>query len=219
MLKQKTQKVRPDLPPVPKHMRKLPVNEAGYPVPWFVSWIDGKPEFRCVTAERIKEALSRKVCWICGNLLTADLAFVLGPMCAINRTNSEPPNHVSCAIFAATACPFLTRPQTERRDEGLPAETSDPPGIALARNPGACAVWITRTFSLFDAGNGTLFKLGDPQRILWFAEGRQATRAEVLESIRTGLPLLQRVADEQGLDARRELARAHHDMLDLLPTE
>ena len=35
------------LPPMPSRIAALPVDERGYPVPWFVAWIDGKPEFRC----------------------------------------------------------------------------------------------------------------------------------------------------------------------------
>jgi hypothetical protein len=40
-------RLRPELTELPLRMRGLPLDERGYPVPWFVAWIDGKPEFRC----------------------------------------------------------------------------------------------------------------------------------------------------------------------------
>lgn len=30
------------LPPIPDAIAKLPRDERGYPVPWFVPWIDGR---------------------------------------------------------------------------------------------------------------------------------------------------------------------------------
>jgi hypothetical protein len=33
---------------MPARFARLPADERGYPVPKFVEWIDGKPDFRCV---------------------------------------------------------------------------------------------------------------------------------------------------------------------------
>lgn len=181
--------LRDGLPPVPERMARLPIDR-GYPVPWFVDWIDGKPDFRIVDGRKLTRAIKGRVCWLCGEPIGRFGAFVIGPMCAVNRVTSEPPCHRECAIFGATACPFLTRPHAERREANLPAGYTEPAGVGLKRNPGACVVWITRSWKWFNAGNGVLCEVGDPTEVLWFAEGRAATREEIETSIQTGLPLL-----------------------------
>ena len=210
-------RLRPDLPPLPARMRKLPVSEAGYPVPWFVTWIKSAPEFRVITAEKIVIAHRRRLCWICGSPLSAVGAFVLGPMCAVNRVNSEPPNHPDCARFAAQACPFLTTPARKRREEGLPEGHGDLPGFVIKRNPGACAVWATKSWHTFDVDDGSLFKVGDPLFVEWYAEGRPATYDEVKASIDSGLPILQQAAAIDGRGALGELRELYERALTLLP--
>lgn len=182
--------LRPGLPPLPDRMRRLRLDARGYPVPWFVAWIDGVPDFRVIDTGKIPGAINGKVCWLCGEPMGRFGAFVIGPMCALNRTTSEPPCHRDCAIFAATACPFLTRPNAERRAANLPEGYIEPAGIGLKRNPGVSLVWITRSWFWFREGDGVLCEVGDPVETLWYAEGRAATRDEIEKSIETGLPLL-----------------------------
>lgn len=202
----------------------------GYPVPWFVAWLDeneeavppgrGFPDFRVLHPRAIVTAVERKLCWICGNpfALGASQAFVIGPMCAVNRTSAEPPSHVDCADWAARACPFLVRPKMVRREAGMPAEAEAPAGLGLARNPGVAMVWITLGgWKLWrPPTGGLLFHIGEPAGIRWYAEGRKATRTEILESIETGLPALRAVAalEEGGLE---HLDRQVNVALELLP--
>jgi hypothetical protein len=93
---------------IPERMRRLPIDERGWLVPWFVAWVDGKPDHRAMDGAKLRDAIKRRLCWNCGQPLGARGAFVLGPMCAVNRTNAEPPNHYECARFAAIACPHLS---------------------------------------------------------------------------------------------------------------
>ena len=72
----------PDAPP---QIAALPLDARGYPVPAFVPWIDGKPEFRAVYPEAAGQAHRGGFCWICGRPLPGLKAFVIGPMCAVNR--------------------------------------------------------------------------------------------------------------------------------------
>lgn len=193
--------------PLPSRMQGLPLSKRGYPVPWFVQWIDGEPEFRVMDHRKLLRAYHESRCWICGGKLGAMRAYVAGPMCGVNRTSGEPPSHRDCAIYGATACPFLTRPHMRRREAGLPEEAVEPAGTAIKRNPGVAMVWVTKgTKTKPDGRGGTLFDIGDPEEVLWFAEGKPATRAEVEESIRTGLPILQEMATEGGPKAERALA-------------
>ena len=206
----------PDAPP---QIARLPVEARGYPVPYFVEWIDGVPDFRVVDPRRMEHAHRNRLCWVCGQKLAGVLAFVLGPMCAITRTNPEPPSHPACARFSATSCPFLSRPLAKRNKVGLDGLQVDAPaGIGLARNPGCCGVWLTRSYrTVREPGGGTLFKVGPPLSVEWYAEGRPAYHGEVAESIRTGLPILQRFANEDGPDAEALLEKMVERAMKLLP--
>ncbi|HEU0299373.1 MAG TPA: hypothetical protein VFR37_07965, partial [Longimicrobium sp.] len=96
---------------------------------------------------------------------------------------------------------------------GMPAEACNPAGEMIDRNPGVALVWITRGYTLVsDGSGGTLFEVGPPLRVTAFAEGRHASRDEVRESVRTGLPIITAAAAAQGTEAlaalRAELERA-----------
>lgn len=197
---------------MPDRIKRLSVSPKGFPVPWFVAWVEGVPDFRVIGPGKIGDAWNRKRCWVCGDPLGVNLAMTLGPMCAINRTISEPPAHRECAVYSCEACPFLSNPRTRRNERGLPDEAQDAAGIGIKRNPGAVAVWITKTVKPFRVDNGVLFTFGEPSEVLWFAEGRAATRAEVDASISSGLPLLFEMAEKQSEEAvsalRHQIARA-----------
>jgi hypothetical protein len=204
---------------VPKRVARLPRDKHGRPVPWFVAWIDGQPDFRVIAPGRIVDALRFGKCWVCGTILGGWKAFAIGPMCAINRVSAEPPAHRDCAIYSARHCPFLTVPRMRRRETGLPGDVQDPAGTMIRRNPGVAAVWVTRSFEAFQASGGLLISVGEPEEVLWFAEGRQATRAEVIASIDSGLPLLRAEAEADGPAAVSELEEMHRHSLTLLPAE
>lgn len=189
---------------LPSRMTRLPVNDRGFPVPFFAEWIDGVPDFRVVSGEKMARAVRNSLCWVCGERLGVFKAFVIGPMCGINRTISDPPSHRECAVFSAQNCPFLSRPMAKRRTDDLPENATSAAGFGIKRNPGATGVWITKSFRVFRphiGATGILFKIGDPTEVLWFANGREATREEVDESVRTGLPHLSELAIKEGPEA------------------
>jgi hypothetical protein len=192
-----------DLPP---NLADLPVEARGYPVPYFVSKVKGEWEFRAVDPRKIEHADKHRLCWICGKRLVGTRkAFVIGPMCAVNRVSAEPPSHLTCARFAVVACPFLTRPMAKRRPmEGSTHKT--PAGMMIERNPGVTLIWCCRDYRTQREPGGVLFRLGTPSRLEWYAEGREATGAEVAASIASGLPILQRQAQLDGPEALEALA-------------
>src|SRR5688572_1901527 len=191
-------------PAPPPRVARLPRDAHGRPVPWFVAVIEGVPDFRIVAAGKVAEAVRFGRCFICGDDLGRWLTFAVGPMCTINRTAPEPPAHKDCALFAVQACPFLVRPGMRRREAGLPAGLAvdtHAPGVTVAHNPGVTALWTTRQQQPFaDDKGGLLFRMGDPHEVLWYAEGRAATRAEVLESLEAERDTLHGLsaAEEQG---------------------
>lgn len=202
-----TTKLRPELTPLPLRMLNLPVDERGYVVPWFVAWVDGKPEFRAMDFYKWRRAVREKLCWVCGTRLGSYFAFVTGPMCLVTLTNSEPPSHLQCATWSAVNCPFLSKPQMVRRENALPENIQDPAGVGLKRNPGACAVYVTKGFRVFkDSVGKPLIELPEEhESIDWYAEGRKATRAEVEHSIDTGVHFLLEIAEQEGPQAVAEL--------------
>jgi hypothetical protein len=203
---------------MPARIKRLPVSPRGYPVPFFVAFIDGVPDFRVIGPGKIVDAVKHKKCWVCGEPLGRTFAMSLGPMCAVSRTISEPPSHRECAVYAAIACPFLSNPRMRRNETAIPADARDAAGTMLKRNPGTVAVWLTRGYRPWQPpGGGVLFSFDDPTEVLWFAEGRTATRDEVEASIYSGLPLLEAEAAKEGPHAIKALHRMTADALRYMP--
>lgn len=182
--------------------------------------------------EKWKRAVDRKNprCWVCGGPFRSRLgfmdtfAFTIGPMCAINRISSEPPSHIDCAEWSARNCPFLSRPHAKRRDATDimgPEPFKDVAGHAIERNPGVSLVWKCTRYQIFNDGKGKpLIEVGRLTQLpTWWAEGRPATREEILGSIESGFPLLEAtLANEADPEsARAELLRRKDAALKLLP--
>jgi hypothetical protein len=198
---------------MPRAVRHLPRNSAGYPVPFFVEWVDGVPDFRIMSSKNLRRAIAEKLCWMCGETLHRDPqtrqragTFVAGPMCLINRNSAEPPCHEECAAWAARACPFLTNPNKERRHANLPEGWTEAPGEAIMRNPGVTGLIRCTAWSPYQHGPGVLFRMTHISDVEWTCQGREATAAEVFGSIESGLPALIDVATEEGDDALVALA-------------
>lgn len=203
---------------IPRRMARLPRDSVGRPVPWFVAWVDGKPDFRLMAEGKIEKGHAEHRCWTCGAKITGPtMAFVIGPMCAVNRISAEPPSHRECAEFSARACPFLNNPNKVRREGNIPDSAVNPAGEMIRRNPGVTLVWITTSYKVVPADGGVLFNIGTPVHARWFAEGREATRDGVLASIDSGLPILQKMADDEGDGAPEQLADMHAAALELVP--
>lgn len=220
-----TTALRPELETLPPRLRKLPVDARGYPVPWFVAWVDGPdgpetvPEFRAMDARKFRRAIKERLCWVCGEALGRWLAFPIGPMCAITRTISEPPSHLECAEWSVRNCPFLSQPRQVRREDGLPDDVEAPGGIAIMRNPGVMCLWVTRSYEVFNDGHGKpLITIGEPERVAWWREGRAATREEVEASVTSGFPSLMSAAQADGKFAVEDLGRRYDRAITLWPS-
>ena len=175
---------------MPAAIARLPRDKHARPIPWFVLDTDDGPDFRVIRPNGISIAINGSLCWVCGTKRDIHAAFVIGPMCAVNRTTAEPPSHYACAVYSARVCPFLTTPNMRRRDTNLPP-TREMAGEAILRNPGVVAVWRTQQWRPYRVPNGVLFEVGEPTAVSWWAHGRSATGDEVRTSVAEGLPILE----------------------------
>lgn len=202
---------------LPDRMKSLKINDEGYPIPYFVPYVDGRPEFRGFDGERWMICVKHKRCFLCGEPLGKWMVFVIGPMCAVNRVSAEPPSHRECALYSVKACPFLTQPRMRRNEKDMPDHLG-PAGIMLRRNPGVTLLWSTFSYKPFrDGRGGVLLEVGDPERLEFFAEGRAATHDEIMASISSGLPALQELAEREGPEAVAVLQAQYDKAMELIP--
>jgi hypothetical protein len=207
---------------LPARIKRLPLDPRGYPVPWFVHWQDGAPDFRIIGAGKMRDAIEQDLCWICGGKLLNVLAFTVGPMCVINMISGEPPAHLECAGFAAKSCPFLTRPLAKRNERDLPAAMVMHPSH-VSDNPEACAIVRSHRSTPVQtdpADPGQLvFDMGNPTHVEWFAGGAKADRPTVLAALARGAERLKTVAltDHDPDEALRVLGHMYGNALRWAP--
>lgn len=205
--------------PIPKRMQKLPISDKGFPIPAFVAWLapdknnylpvgarGAVRDFRVIDSRYMDACFRMSKCWLCAEPLGRYRVFAIGPMCLVNRTTMEPPSHRDCAEYAVAACPFLSRPKMVRNEKDLP-EHHRMTGTGILRNPGVTALYQTNDYRRFRVGDGMLCRLGTPERIDWYAEGKRATRAQVKEAIDSGMPILMQDAASEGPEAVAELRK------------
>ncbi len=219
--------VKSDIPDLPPRMRRLDVDARGYPIPYFVAWLDasgvptkrgeGTPDFRLVNPGTVAKCHIDGLCWVCGEALGSHKAFVIGPINALSRLCSEPPSHLDCADFSARACPFLIHPREKRRDNRMPELWHKPPGETIECSTRLAVVWTVKRYRLVQVNGRSVFDIGTPEHVRWYTEGRLATRTEVLASIDSGLPALYESAKPRGQVGADEVRRRYEACTPLLP--
>lgn len=108
---------------IPPIMQHLPLDERGYPIPYFVSIVDGKPEFRYQDGRKREAMINHNLCFICGKKLhDKSYWFLTGPAGLLNQVGSDAPMHEDCARFSLSACPHMVYQNAERRENGAPIE-------------------------------------------------------------------------------------------------
>jgi hypothetical protein len=107
--------------PVPELMKDLKLDQRGYPIPYFATIKDGKPDFRFQDIIKQEEALRRHLCSICGKRLYDDFSYVIsGPMGYKNKVSSDAAMHLACADYSIHVCPHLVLQKAERRADDDP---------------------------------------------------------------------------------------------------
>jgi hypothetical protein len=117
--------------PIPATMEHLPLDERGYPIPYFPPIVNGKPDFRYQDAKKRDACLKYKKCSVCGNPLKAkQFWFITGPMGLVNKIVSDAPMHEECARFSINVCPHIAFHKAERRTpdgQGIPGAVREKP--------------------------------------------------------------------------------------------
>jgi hypothetical protein len=102
---------------IPKELSHLKVDERGYPIPYFVPWQDGKPNFRFTDMEKIIDCVEHNRCGVCGRKLYKDFSYVISGIIGMgNRVSSDPAMHRVCAEFALASCPHMYFQKAERKE-------------------------------------------------------------------------------------------------------
>jgi hypothetical protein len=192
--------IRESLLPLPKELIGRPIDHRGFPVPWFVSekTPEGLWDFVHIHGEKFYQAVKFNKCFVSGEQLGKYAAFVVGPMCTINRIASDPPCKPNVGMWSATHCPFLTNPSAKRPGGDHAFVGSATPGLPQPGNPGVTAVWITKEW---EYNRDRLFQFGEPDRVLWYTRGRLATVAEAREGFEIGAEKLMKMAVSEGAEA------------------
>lgn len=104
--------------PIPAIMKDLPLDERGYPTPFFVPIVNGKPDFRYQDARKRQLCLDHSWCAVCGKKLYPKAYwFVCGPLGLANKVHSDAPCHEDCARFSLNVCPHLFLHKAKRRSD------------------------------------------------------------------------------------------------------
>lgn len=110
---------------IPPIMKELKLDDRGYPIPFFVPIVNGKPDFRYQDPKKQILCVERKLCSICGKkLYDKSYWFISGPKGLQNRTSSDAPMHEDCARFSMESCPHLIFQKSERRSDETLASIS-----------------------------------------------------------------------------------------------
>ena len=175
---------------IPDSMAALPLDGRGLPVPHFVPWFDGEPDFSRVKPGALEFSHQNNLCWLCNEFLGVSKWFILDDITrCINRTASHLPSHRACAEFAAKNYPCMTQAQH-----------------------GCSCLWETNAYRVFTDLEGRItIDIGEASGATFWCDGRKASQEQVLESVRNSIGKLQAEAIGNGPMAMVELVRKVED--------
>lgn len=195
--------LRKGLPPLPERVARLPVSEKGYPIPFFVAYPDGKPDFRVIDPKKVMRCIMEGRCWVCGETLGAYKAFVGGPLMLVNNFSGEPPSHRDCGEFSATACPHLVLPHASRREANMPEGAEFLDGH-LATRPPATLLYITKSYLVQRLENGYGYRMQPPTEVIWYKDGKLANNAEATQALKDAVNNLRAAIGEEAWEREQK---------------
>jgi hypothetical protein len=137
--------------PIPPQLQHLRRDDRGYPIPYFVTWIDDKPDFRLLSLSRQRECVDKGLCDVCGKkLFKESYYFITGPVGLQNRIQSHTPMHKECAEFTLIACPHIFLEKAERRQTGdIYHKASEKNPVGIMEKPDALFLIRSKSYKTF----------------------------------------------------------------------
>ena len=167
------------IPEIPKRMRTLERDPRGYPIPYIVMRdANGRPHFTINAYDRVKAAIRRKTCGICGYRLRESYWFVGGKKCFTEPNGAflDPAMHRECAEFALQTCPYLALPSYNKRiDDRTLSPDAMPQGASIIghvevpdERPDVFGLGNTKSYRVVDDMPGALVIVPGPWRYVEF---------------------------------------------------
>lgn len=157
--------------PMPERIAALPRDGRGYPVPWFVPVIDGKPDMQLLDERKQLRAIKERRCAVCGEPVGYWIAFITGPLGVANRVVNDPGMHEECARYAIAVCPFIARAGARRAAKHHPDSERAIGGVDA--RPDRMALYVTRSYrAISPDGRNVLIRMAPAARIEWFVDGQ-----------------------------------------------
>jgi hypothetical protein len=174
----------PSQVPLPIRVAARPRDERGYPVPAITPWKDGKPAFAQQNAFRTLICLAERRCTVCGTMMLpgrvyrvmADglrniaLALDTGMPYINTAPANEGPGHLTCMLYSAVVCPYLSSPAARRQIATTIGKEHIPRGDQ--RGTEAAVVGFDSYRWQVGAGTGGIqIFFGQPTEMLSYADG------------------------------------------------
>jgi hypothetical protein len=121
---------------IPKFLSHLKTDERGYPIPYFVAYLKGKPDFRLLDETKREICIHKKMCSVCGKkLVDRYFYFISGEKGKMNCISTDAAMHKECAEYSLEVCPHLLYEKAGRRNAGI--EFVAVPDFAIMDKPEA----------------------------------------------------------------------------------
>jgi hypothetical protein len=104
---------------IPPFLSHLKVDERGYPIPFFVAYVKGKPDFRMIDPKKFNYCFEQDLCFVCGKKHVKKNYFIVtGPQGLANGVHSDCPSHRGCLEYSLKICPHLFFESSQRNERG-----------------------------------------------------------------------------------------------------
>lgn len=156
---------------MPPNIEALPKDGRGYPIPYTVAYIGGKPDFTVVDPDKWKRALKFGLCGVCGKPNYGRKWFIGGPSCHVNRMFYDHPMHEECARYAIVVCPYLAITKMTHR-------TVKPEGTvfvsaASEEKPDKFMLGRAKSVKTVRFGDDILLRASEWEHVEWWVGGEQ----------------------------------------------
>jgi hypothetical protein len=135
------------VPPIPASLHHLPT-VGGLVVPWITPrTADGRHLLGSIDHNRMKQALLRRLCGVCGHQLGDRVVLLMRVSDLRRRCTNEPPLHPHCAAYTISACPMVGGRRAHYRSSPPRLDSAMLPAPDAAIRQGApadpwFAVWL-----------------------------------------------------------------------------